>query len=514
MKKTLFTLVLLAAAMATGAAQDKTVQKILETGRTDNQVMNHVDILTNRIGGRVVGSHALEDAEQWAAAQFRSWGLDVQVQEVGTMTVGFNRGPWFGHVVGDTNMPLHFGTPSYTAGTKGVQRGHVVIEPKTRRELEKMKGRLKGAWVLIGGESNGMALDASPRGDSLRTVQKARVDSIETLNQEIRRHNAEHRMLPKALHETNTPPALFYREMVEAGVLGFIQKADLPLKVHYDRANCHNLTWDTLPTVCDIKLDAHQYAMIEQKVKEFADIELEFDIRNHFSPVPVKYHNIIASIKGTKHPDEYVILGGHLDAFDSATGGVDDGHGSAIVMEAARLLATSGAKPERTMLFCLWTGEEYGLYGSKFFVENKTVPLEKISNYINRDGGPLAATGVTVPDAMYDDYVKICAPVMNYDPRMPFTVSRRESPAGPRPKRAGGSDHAYFAMNGVPTIGFQETDPLGYNFSYYEIWHTERDLYNRVIPEYVEYSAVIEAVVAYGIANLKHQLSREGLYSE
>ena len=514
MKRFIISIALSAAFAASGLAQDKVVQKVLEIGRTDNQVMNHLDILANRIGGRVVGSHALEDAETWAASQFRSWGLDVQVQEVGTINVGFNRGPWSGRMLGSDQMVLHFGTPSYTAGTKGVQKGHVVIEPRNAREFEKMKGRLKGAWVLIGGDSYGMALDWSADADKARDKQKAQIDSLDQLNMEIRRYNYEHPDSPKKLNKVVVPPALFYREMVEAGVLGFIQKAPLPLQIHYDRANCHNITWDNLPKVCDIKLDEHQYAIIEQKVKEYADIELEFDIRNHFSMTPVKYHNIIASIKGTKHPDEYVILGGHLDAFDTATGAVDDGHGSAVVMEAARLLATAGAKPERTILFCLWTGEEYGLYGSRFFVENKTVPLEKISNYINRDGGPLASTEVVVPEAMYDDYVKICKPLADFNPTMPFVVSKREGPARPRPTRAGGSDHAYFAMNGVPTISFKETDPMGYNFSYYEIWHTERDLYNRVIPEYVEHSAVVEAVVAYGIANLKHLLSREGLYSD
>jgi len=505
---------MLAVAAVSGLAQDKVVQKVLEMGRNDNQVMEHLDILTNRIGGRVVGSHALEDAEEWAASEFRSWGLDVQVQEVGTINVGFNRGPWSGRMVGESNMELHFGTPSYTAGTKGLQRGHVVIEPMTVQEFEKVKGRLKGAWVLIGGNSNGMAINSTPEADKARKEQIAKCDSLRKVNAEISQYNREHPDAPKELVDIEYAPAMFYREMVEAGVLGFIQKAKLPLQIHYDRANCYNISWENLPTVCDIKLDEHQYDVILQKVREFADIQLEFDIRNHFSPSPVKYHNIIASIKGTKHPDEYVILGGHLDAFDSSTGAVDDGHGSSIVMEAARLLAKAGAKPERTILFCLWTAEEYGLYGSKFFVENKTVPLEKISNYINRDGGPLAATGVSVPDAMYDDYVKVCKPIMNYDPAMPFTVNRREGSARPRPTSAGGSDHAYFAMNGVPTISFQETDPLGHDFNYMEIWHTERDIYNRVIPEYVEYSAVIEAVVAYGLANLPHILSRDGLYAE
>ena len=131
----------------------------------------------------------------------------------------------------------------------------------------------------------------------------------------------------------------------------------------------------------------------------------------------------------------------------------------------------------------------------------------------DRDGGPLCATSVTVPPAMYDDYVEVCKPIMNLNPEFPFTVNKREGDPQPRPTRAGGSDHAYFAKNGIPTLSFRETDPKGYNFEYGEIWHTERDIYNKLIPEYMEHSAVVEAVVLYGLANLDHLLSREGLYS-
>ena len=85
---------------------------------------------------------------------------------------------------------------------------------------------------------------------------------------------------------------------------------------------------------------------------------------------------------------------------------------------------------------------------------------------------------------------------------------------GEEPTRAGGSDHAYFAINGVPTIGFGTADPKGYDFNYGEIWHTERDTYNMSIPEYQEHTAVVTAVVIYGIANLDHLLSREGYLQE
>ena len=510
----LIVLAVCAAAAAPVRAQDKVVKKIIETGTNDNRTMDHDDFLANTIGGRLIGSAALTEAEAWVKEQFESWGLEVKVQEVGEINVGFNRGPWSGRMLSDDGMKLHFGTPSYTAGTKGIQRGRVLIEPKNQREFERMKGALKGSWVLVGGKSSGFPLDWSAEADAKRDSIKAVNADIEQQNREIFRYNSEHPDSPKELLKPVEEPALFYREMVEAGVLGFIQSAKLPMQILYDRKNCYKLTMENLPTACDIKLDEKQYDIIYDKVLRKEYFLLEFDIRNHFYRGPVKYHNVIGIMRGSKYPDEYVMCGGHLDAYDTAGGAVDDGNGVSITLESARLLAAAGAKPKRTILFCVWTGEEFGLLGSKYFVENKTVPLERISNYFNRDGGPLCAMGINVPPAMYDDFVKVCAPLKEIDPRFPFTVSRREGEPGPRPTRAGGSDHAYFAINGVPAISFSEQDPLGYNFEYREIWHTDCDTYDKVIPEYMNHSATVTAAVLYGIANLDHLLSREGLYKE
>ena len=496
-------------------AQDKVVRKIIETGTTDNRTMQHDDHLANVIGGRIVGSAALTEAEAWVKEQFESWGLEVMVQEAGEINVGVNRGPWSGRMLSEDGMMLHFGTPSYTAGTHGKQTGPVVIEPKSRRELDRMKGVLKGAWVLLDAESNGMAIDWTEKGEEARAQVKAKNEEIDRQNEEARRWNFEHRdSEPKEMLPYEKATALFYKEMVEAGVAGFIRSAKVPLQVMYDRAGCYDITMETLPSVCDILLDEAQFKIIKEKVLRKDIFQLEFDIRNHFYRGPVKYHNVIGILRGSKYPKEYVMAGGHLDSYDCGTGAVDDGNGTSVTMEAARLLATSGARPKRTILFCIWTGEEFGLLGSKFFVENKTVPLDKISNYFNRDGGPLMATSVVVPPAMYDDFVKVCEPIMNLNPEIPFTVEKRPGNPQPRPTRAGGSDHAYFAMNGVPTISFRETDPKGYNFEYREIWHTERDIYNKLIPEYMEHSAVVTAVVLYGLSNLDHLLSREGLYRE
>ncbi len=154
---------------AVSFAQDKTVKKVIEIGQTDNRTMEHADFLANVIGGRHVGSAALTEAELWVKEQFESWGLEVLVQEAMEAQVGFNRGPWFGRMLSEDGTSLHFCTPSYTAGTKGKQAGHVVIEPKTKAELERMKGLLKGAWVLLEAEPDGMPLDVSATADRVRT---------------------------------------------------------------------------------------------------------------------------------------------------------------------------------------------------------------------------------------------------------------------------------------------------------------------------------------------------------
>lgn len=502
-------------AISVSAQRDPVIDRIIEIGKTDNQTMKHLDVLTNKIGGRLIGSDAYETATRWAAQKFEEWGMKVILDEVGTMPVGFNRGPWSGRMLGGDGMTLHFATPSYTVGTKGAQIGHVLIEPKSRAQFEQMKGKLKGAWVLVSGKSDGWPIDFSEKANQHRSELIAENDEIEKQNRAIFWENWNNRAKGLPLKDPipyKEEPALFYREMVEAGVLGFIQSAPVPITALYDRKNIDSLTFDNLPKVPDIKLNEHQYAVIEQMAKERQRFFLEFNIRNHFRMGPIPYHNVIGVIPGTEYPDEYVIVGGHLDAFDVATGGVDNGSGATPAMEAARLIMKAGGKPKRTILVFLFAGEEFGLLGSKSWVERNADKLDKISNMFNRDGGPTVTSGISVPPAMMDDFTKICEPLNEINPDFPFTITERKPTE--RPKFAGSTDSSPFAMAGVPTLSFSTSDPKGYDFNYGEIWHTERDLYNMSIPEYQDHTSIVTAIVVYGVANLDHLLSREGYWKE
>ena len=95
---------------------------------------------------------------------------------------------------------------------------------------------------------------------------------------------------------------------------------------------------------------------------------------------------------------------------------------------------------------------------------------------------------------------------------VPFTLRVNDRYPMEIPEKAGGSDHAYFMMSGVPVISFGTGDPLGYNFSYGEIWHTDRDLYTKSIPEYMEHTSIVNAIVLWGIANLPEKLPSSAVY--
>lgn len=495
---------------------DKTTQLIIAEGSDNNLTMEHLDMFSNRFGGRLLGSDAYENALEWAASQMEEWGLEVVLEESGQLPVGFNRGPWFGKMLDVDGMDLHFVTPSYTSGTKGRQRGHVLMEPKTKAEFNQMKGALKGAWVLIGGTNNGWPIDISTNADSQRAAIIKTNDSIAKANAEINTWNRQNPNNKKDLISYKEMPALFYREMVDAGILGIIQSSPVPLQALYDRKNINDLDIKNLPSIPDIKLEAAQYDIIAKKVKERRYFQLEFDIRNHFKMGPIKYYNLLGIIKGTKYPDEFILCGGHLDAYDVATGGVDCGTGIAPTLEAARLISTamkeSGKKPLRSIMFCFFAGEEFGLLGSKSFVAKNKKMWPKIMNFFNRDGGPTVANSLTVPPSWFDSMDKVCSPLYNLNADFPFTLKVREGEPRSRPAVAAGTDSGPFAVEGIPTLGFGTADPLGYNFSYGEIWHTERDTYDKSIPVYMDHTSIVNAVVLWGMANMPNFLPAKDVY--
>jgi carboxypeptidase Q len=503
------------------AQSDPVVAKIIQLGTTDNQVMTWNDYASNRFGGRETGTNAYTDATAWAVWQFKQWGIDAELDEAGEVPVGFNRGPWFGKMLKPTEKALRFGTPSFTAGTKGVQKGGVVIlkadpfsipgraqggQPVPKENVDRKKAAVqaalveiaaakatfKGKWVLIAGDSSGFARDGR-RGSKLPDGS------------------------PEYLDADLMPPLT--KALLEAGALGTIQSArpttTTPSATMAAQSwppisilDGYAASWDKLPVLPDIKLLNAQYDEIKAMAEKNQPVELEFDIRNWFKMGPVKYHNVVATIRGSQYPDEYIVMGGHFDCFSGATGGVDDGNGFSPSMEALRLIKAAGGRPKRSIVVILFAAEEQGLVGSQAWLKKRPDIAPKIVMMINRDGSPMALTGVRVPETWYQDMQAIAAPLAKAFPRWPFTVEKTLPRA--HATSPGGTDSSSFEMQSVPTLSFASQTDYVYSYA----WHTLNDLYSELVPytEQQQQSAVVHAVMAYGVANLDKTLPREGVY--
>jgi carboxypeptidase Q len=434
------------------------VEKIVTAGHEESQVMDHLDVLVNRIGPRLTGSDNLTNACEWVRDRFKSSGIDnARLEQWGEFPVGFNRGPWFGRVIAPEPKSLEFMTMAWTAGTKGAVRGKAVLAPKNKKELDeaKEKNTLAGAWVLL------------PRPGPLGSSDQAFRRSLR-------------------------------KELEEAKAAGLVSPSSSDLLV---TSGLYRITWDKLPTMPVVTLLRKQFDELADSLKDGKPVTLEFDIRNYFKKGPIKLYNVIADIPGSDLPDEYVIIGGHIDSWDGATGTTDNGTGVATTLEAARILMKSGAKPRRTIRFMVWSGEEQGLLGSAAYVKANKDLMPKISAVIVHDGGTNYLSGIGGTEAMMSDFEQVFAPVKELDPQFAFEVRKVPGLSG------GGSDHASFLTANVPGFFWRQAGKARYQHTH----HTQFDTFDAAIPEYQKHSSLVAAVSAFGIANLDHLLSREKL---
>jgi hypothetical protein len=231
---------------------------------------------------------------------------------------------------------------------------------------------------------------------------------------------------------------------------------------------------------------------------------VEFNVQNQYFPEGKTSYVTVGEIPGTSKADEVVMLGGHLDSWTSATGATDNAIGCAVMLEAARILQTIGAKPQRTIRVALWSGEEEGLLGSFAYVnqhfgsaETPLPDFTKLDAYWNIDDGTGRVRGASIfgpPEAavVLAQYFK------------PFEEWGIYGASASTARVEGGSDNGAFAVAGLPGIGAQQ-DPIEYNST---SWHTNLDNYERIVPDDVMKNAVITASVVLHIANRDAMMPR------
>jgi hypothetical protein len=430
------------------ATADPVVARILELGEKDNRVQEHLRILCKTIGPRLTGTAGYDRAANWAVERFQSFGLEARLETWGEFPMRFERGYSTGGMVEPSEVDYAFITSAWTPGTGGPKRGPALLEPTSEEALEAMKPRLAGAWIV----------------------------------------NTE-----------PAPPAKLRREVREACVAakahGFVRPGGRSERLMM--GGNHQVDEEKARDPVQIQLLRSQYDGLRARLDKGEAVVLEFDVRNVLVPGPVPCTNVVADLVGSERPDEFVIVGGHLDSWDAAEGAQDNGTGCSTTIEAARLIAAAGGRPRRTIRFVLFGGEEQGLFGSRGYVEAHASELPKTSLALIHDGGGSVLSGLDTTYAMLEDFKKVFAPLVQ-DERFPFAIGESDGLMN-----SGDSDHAPFLKAGVPGY-FWNQSGLGYD----RVHHTHFDVFETVDPAQQERSAVVVAIGAYGFAQLDHLLDR------
>jgi carboxypeptidase Q len=429
------------------AQTDPALDALVQEERQNSRVMETLDHLVNKIGPRLTGSTRLTQACEWARGEFEKLGLKARIEEWGTFPVGYDRGKWSARMTEPEALDLTIGFNAWTAGTNGPVTGPAVLAPTTDEELLSAKEKLKGAWVI-----------SLARG-----------------------------------------PEKYKVAYEEAGIAGVIRTEGGEL-IHTD--GNPRITWDKLPTRVVVTMIASQHKKIADLIKAGKDVTLTLDLPVEFKQGPIKLYNVIAELPGTEKPEELVVVGGHLDSWDGATGTTDNGTGVSTTLEAARLLTKTGAKPKRTIRFMLWSGEEQGLLGSRAFIKAHPEENAKISAVIVHDGGTNYASGINATEAMAPILEKAFEPLKTLAADMPFVVKK----VGGLPKGIG-SDHDSYLSVGVPGFFWLQAGRAKYGLGH----HTQNDTYAAAIPEYQRHTSVVVAFGALKIADLPDLLPREKL---
>ncbi|MBL8047676.1 MAG: M20/M25/M40 family metallo-hydrolase [Chthonomonas sp.] len=454
--RTLALLVALGSTLAYAQNTAADQEKVIQLGKSQNQAYKHLKTFTGKFGPRLTSSPNLAKAQEWAVGQFKSWGLkNVQLEKWGEVPVGFYRGknqvvrmtaPW--------NIEFQFTTPAWTPGTAGKQMVQPVLQPETMEEFEKMKATLPGKWVIMT-RTSGLR---GPQGEA-GAVERALAE------------------MPLAGRIYGTSD-----ERVHTG------------------GRFTGLTWDKLPTVPEVRIRKSDMKALVAAYRRGGPT-LELNIENHFVKGPVPQYNVIADLPGSEKPDEMVIVCGHFDSWNGpgSVGANDNGTGSSVTLEAARLLAKSGVKPKRTIRFILWSGEEQGLLGSRAYVEKHKAELGKISAVFNDDGGTNYQGGYNILPEMKAMLEPAIAPTQRAFPNLPMTL-----PTSPAVPRGGSSDHAPFVWAGVPAFFTIESGRADYGY----VWHTQNDKPENSIEEYLTQSSSNAASVALYVANAPELMGR------
>jgi carboxypeptidase Q len=516
-----------------GRSAEEVDRQIISEVKERSEVRSNIMHLSYVIGPRMTGSANLKRANDWTADKFRAYGLEEVRLEPYEIPAGWERG--FVHMkMAEPNTGHHIlaASRAWTPGTKGRITGEVVFIENTSQEgLNAYKGKLKNAIVLM---------SRPARDPDITQIGRPRDPAAAGQPQFGRRtppetppsKGGEAGGQPPSKSPPGAPPAKGGEAGARGGAPGkgdptsplpprergrgfggfvnqdFLRNEGVACTLT-DSGKPHRLlnmtgSWrgrdrgEAAEPLPSLFITHEDYKMLFELAtrKDGPPPKVELEIQAKIIPGPITVYNTVGEIRGTEKPDEFVVVGAHLDSWDLAQGTTDNGTGSSVVLEAARVLgklAKEGIRPKRTIRFVLFSGEEQGLHGSRAYVAKHKDEMPKTSMALVHDTGTGRVTAIAL---------------QGREPLKPLL--EKELPALKELDVAislgfqGGTDHLSFDSVGVPGFAFlQDRD------EYMLTHHSQSDTFDKAKIPALDQGAQTMAITALRVANLPELLPRE-----
>lgn len=436
---------------AKGPDEDGTklaLTRIAGEGMMNSSAFEFLTELSDDIGSRVTGTPAERKAEDWAAAKMKSIGLENVHAEKYTIWRGWTRGTAEAEILAPVHHKLHVDAMGWTGSTPagGAEADVVTVNMFDIENEIKNVSRLKGkiALVTTKGKPNKDEMKLFAMfGDFLKAAGPA--GTIAVIGGQGGGKSA-------GMNLTHT------------GILGF--NADFAVPV--------------------VSMSAEDQGQLERFIERGIKPRVRFNVQNNFTNGPVETANVVGEIRGREHPEEILVVGGHLDSWDLGEGTTDNGSGTAAALGAADAIVRSGQRPRRTIRFVLFTGEEEGLDGSFAYMKQHQAEIKNHLGSLVIDGGQGPAKSFHLGGR--DDLVPAFQAFANTLSNLGITEvdDRVES----------GTDTLPFSISGLPGIDMGQDSP-DYKYTH----HSAADALEAQKPDVLAQNATLMALAAYWIAD-------------
>jgi hypothetical protein len=499
------------------------VNRIRDEGFNRSQVMDTLEHMTDVIGPRLTGSPGMRAANEWTRDQLTEWGLEnAQLEPWGPFGRGWSFSRVSVHMLSPREVPLLAVPQAWTPGTgRKPARGKAIkVTLKEEKDFAEYEGKLKDKIVFL---SDSREIEP-PEVPLFRRYSEERLEELTSFN--IPDPSGMRRFLKERLKRVNFRKALnefLEKEKVAATVV--ISSRDYGI-LRVGGAGSREPGESV--GVTSVAMAAESYNWILRLLDNDTEVELEVEVAARFHDDDLMAYNTLAEIPGSDKADEIVMVGAHLDSWHAGTGSNDNGAGTAVAMEAVRILKVLGVEPRRTIRIGLWSAEEQGLRGSLAHVESlyasrpepedpeekkspsytwtKQWPLtikpahEEFSAYFNLDNGSGKIRGI------YTQGNVAAAPIFRrwlepFHDLGADTVTTNDTR---------GTDHLAFQAYGLPGFQFIQ-DGLDYMSATH---HTNLDVFDHARADDLKQASVIMASFLYHAAMRDERFPREPMPQE